>query len=316
MKILSVILNYKTAELTIKSAEAAVNALDYLNDQWKLIIIDNDSQDGSAEKISRALKDKQEKHPEWNQVHFVETGHNGGFGFGNNYAIRSALKSDSPPDYFYILNSDAFPAPTAIRNLSSYLDKHPEVGIVGSNIHGTDGQPHNTNFRFPSILSEIDSALHLGIVSKVLKNHTICLGTLISSQKVDWLAGASMMIRTKVFQEIGLFDETFFLYFEETDLCKRAANKNWETHYVHESKVEHIGSASTGIREISRIPKYWLNSRKYYFQKNHGKTYYFTATILHIILGTLWQIRRKIQKKPNNRPPKFIRDLACHMFKN
>ena len=85
-----------------------------------------------------------------------QTGHNGGFGFGNNYAIRLGLSWDDKPEYFYILNSDAFPEERAIKTLVDYLDGHPTVGIVGSYLHGPDGEPHTSAFRFFSLASEIE----------------------------------------------------------------------------------------------------------------------------------------------------------------
>jgi hypothetical protein len=85
--------------------------------------------------------------------------------------------------------------------------------------------------------------------------------------RVDWLAGASLMMRQSVLDRIGLFDETFFLYFEETDLCHRAARAGWPTDYVLESRVAHIGSASTGMKTWARIPQFWLDSRLHYFHQ-------------------------------------------------
>ena len=67
------------------------------------------------------------------------------------------------------------------------------------------------------------------------------------SGRVDWVSGASFMVRRQVFESVGMFDEDFFLYFEETDLCRRALSAGFETHYVRQARVQHIGSVSTGI---------------------------------------------------------------------
>lgn len=310
MKILAVILNYKTPEMTLKSADSAVLALNQITDDWRLTIVDNDSQDGSYELIKQAVLDKTEAY--WEKVDVVESGHNGGFGAGNNFAIRPALKMDLPPEYIYILNSDAFPDLNAIKHLVEHLDKNPKTGIVGSFIHGTDDVPHVTAFRFPTIFSELESGICLGIVSKILKNYIVPMGIPEMTQKVDWLAGASMMFRSAMLKQVGLFDEGFFLYFEETDLCKQASRKGWDTMYVKESKVAHIGSASTGMKDWQRIPRYWLDSRKYYYCKNHGRAYNHLATIARLLGGLFWQIRRRIQGKPDKSPPYFLGDLLKH----
>jgi GT2 family glycosyltransferase len=318
MKLLVIILNYKTADMTIESTESALNALKYLPCEWELVIVDNDSQDGSFEHISAAISDKKkvETTDNWQQVEIIESGHNGGFGAGNNFAIRRALASNNPPDYIYILNSDAFPDKDAIKLLSEHLNKNPGVGFVGSYIHGPDGDPHTTAFRFPTLFSEFETAIKLGLITKLFRNYVVPLGIPDSSREVDWLAGASMMMRTKVLREIGLFDETFFLYFEETDLCKRAKNSGWKTVYIKESKVAHIGSVSTGMKKWQRIPQYWLDSRRYYFQKNHGSVYYITATLLRLSGGVLWKARCLLQNKADPEPQYFLRDLAHHLFKN
>ena len=99
----------------------------------------------------------------------------------------------------------------------------------------------------------------------MLADHVVPLPVPDQSGAVDWLAGASMMMRAEVLEQIGLFDEEYFLYFEETDLCRRAALAGWPTHYVVESRVTHIGSVSTGMKVWDRIPEYWLDSRCFRF---------------------------------------------------
>lgn len=310
MKLLCIILNYKTADMTIQSAESAVQAMAPFADEWQLVIVDNDSQDGSFETISAAVSAKTDA--EWRNVSVVASGHNGGFGAGNNVAIKTALHQSIPPEYIYILNSDAFPEPKAIKELVDYLDLNPKTGIVGSYIHGTDGEPHCTAFRFPSILSELESSVRLGALTRVLKNHVVALGIPDTTTDVDWLAGASMMMRSSMLQQIGIFDETFFLYFEETDLCKRANNAGWLTTYVRPSRVAHIGSVSTGMKEWQRIPSYWLDSRQHYFRKNHGAVYAHIATATKILGEVIWKVRLKIQTKEDPSPPHFIKDLFKH----
>ncbi len=325
MKLLTVILNYKTAEMTLVSAEFAVKALNNFSHDWLLTIVDNDSGDGSYDVIKQAISNKEDAH--WQKVNVVKSGRNGGFGAGNNFAIKRALEMDSPPEYIYILNSDAFPDETAIKLLVEHLDKNPHVGIAGSYIYNTvsvpdisafrtDNVPDVTAFRFPSIYSEFEGGIGIGLVSKLLKNYVVPIGIPESTQKVDWLAGASMMIRSTMFKDTGLFDENFFLYFEETDLCKQANKKGWDSVYVKESKVAHIGSASTGMKEWQRIPNYWLDSRKYYFCKNHGRMYNNVATITLLIACIIWQVKRRIQKRPDVKPPYFFNDLFTHWIRN
>jgi GT2 family glycosyltransferase len=309
-KILIILLNYKTPQMTLRAARATVRAMRGL--QAELVIVDNDSADGSFEQMHEALLEA-----DWAQeapIRLVQSGHNGGFGAGNNVGIRMGMADGSPPDYVYIQNSDAFPEPDAIARLAQHLDAHPRAGMVGSYIKGEDGQVQLSTFRFPSVWSELEGSVRFGPVTWLLSNKSVPR-PMSETQEVDWLAGASVMMRQSMLDDIGLFDETFFLYFEETELCLRAARAGYERHYVHDSVVTHIGSASTGMGRWARVPQYWLNSRWYYFRKSHGPTYAVFATVMHLIGGTLWRFRRQVQRKSPADPPKFLRDLLIHDLK-
>ncbi|VDC27709.1 glycosyltransferase [Pseudogemmobacter humi] len=308
-RLLSVILNWRTPEMTLRAAEAALAALDGIG--GALTIVDNDSGDGSYERLSAEVAARgwdKGAHP----VRVLQSGHNGGFGAGNNFGIRAGLPGGERPDYVYVLNSDAFPARDAIRILLDHLERHPQTGFAGSHIHGEDGAPHQTAFRFPSVAGEFEAHLRLGLVSRWLAGSVVPLPVPVETTRVDWLAGASLMMRMDVLDRIGLFDERFFLYFEETDLCRRAALAGWPTDYLPASRVAHIGSVSTGMKTWSRIPGFWLDSRLHYFAKNHGRGYALAATAAAVLAGALWRARLMIQRKDRGDPPRYLRDMLNH----
>lgn len=309
-RVLVVSLNYRTAEMTLRSMRAALQAMDGLDAE--LVVVDNASGDGSFERITQAVATE-----DWARgasIRIVQSGVNGGFGAGNNVGIRAGMSDESAPDYVYLLNSDAFPAPDAIKLLYDHLESHPEAGLAGSYIHGEAGDPHVTAFRFPSVWSELEGAMRFGPVSRLLAGKSVPIGVPEATRRVDWLAGASIMMRQDVLDEIGLFDEVFFLYFEETDLCLRAARAGYETHYVRDSEVAHIGSVSTGMKRWARIPGFWLDSRWHYFTKNHGRAYTALATGMHALGGAFWRLRVLVQGKSPADPPQFLRDLIIHDF--
>ncbi len=312
-RLLTVILNWRTPEMTLRSAEAALTALQGID--GALVIVDNDSGDGSYERLGAEVAARG-----WatgpRQVRVLQSGRNGGFGAGNNFGIRAGLPDGTRPDYVYLLNSDAFPAPDAIRALLDHLETHPQTGFAGSYIHGPDGDPHRTAFRFPSILSEFEGQIRFGPVSRLLARHIVAQPIPQATTRVDWLAGASLMMRQSVLDRIGLFDETFFLYFEETDLCRRAALAGFPTDYVVESRVAHIGSASTGMKGWTRIPQFWLDSRLHYFTKNHGRAHAALASLATLAGGALWRLRLLIQRKDRGDPPRYLRDLAAHHLRH
>jgi GT2 family glycosyltransferase len=276
----------------------------------ELVIVDNDSADGSFEALSKGVAARG-----WTGVRVLQSGQNGGFGAGNNFGIRAGCSDGGTAEYVYILNPDAFPDAGAIGALVAYLDQNPCVGFAGSYIHGGDGAAHVTAFRFPSIASEFEGAARIGPISRLLTRAAVPLPLPEQSRAVDWLAGASLMMRMRVLEQIGLFDEGFFLYFEETDLCRRAKRAGWPTHYVRESSVTHIGSVSTGMKDWQRVPGYWFESRWYYFTKNHGRVYAVLATLAHLAGGVLHRARAAVQRKPVGDPPHFLRDLLRHDLK-
>ncbi|WP_103334281.1 glycosyltransferase [Pseudotabrizicola formosa] len=307
--VLTVILNWRTAEMTLRSATAALQAMQGID--GALVIVDNDSGDGSFERLTAEVAARG-----WDQgphgVRVLQSGRNGGFGAGNNFGIRAGLPAGQRPDYVYLLNSDAFPEPGAIRALLAHLETHPATGFAGSHICGEDGAPHHTAFRFPSIAGEFEQAARLGPITRLLRGSVVAPPLPVASGRVDWLAGASLMMRHRVLDRIGLFDETFFLYFEETDLCLRAARAGFPTDYVLESRVAHVGSVSTGMKTWQRIPRFWLESRMYYYTKSHGRAYALAATAAHVAGGLIWRLRALVQRRPVLDPPHYLRDMTAH----
>lgn len=304
MRLLAVLLNWRTPDMTLRAAEAALRAMEGI--AGALTIVDNDSGDGSWERLSAGLAQRA-----WapDRVRLLQSGRNGGFGAGNNQGIRAGLPDGGRPDLVYILNSDAFPDSDAIRALVAHLAAHPRCGLAGSRIQGEGGEPHLTTFRFPSALSELEGAARLGLLSRLLRDRAVPVPVPEATRRVDWLAGASLMIRQEVLDRVGLFDEGFFLYFEETDLCLRAARAGWETHWVRESVVTHIGSVSTGMKRWERTPEYWFDSRLRYFRKNGRPA---LATAAHVAGGLLHRARRGLAGRRAIDPPGTLRRLISH----
>lgn len=304
--VLTIILNWRTPEMTLRAAEAAVTAMEGI--EGAITIVDNDSGDGSEETLRAGVAARG-----WDRVRVIQSGRNGGFGAGNNVGIRAGLPGGVRPDYIYLLNSDAFPAPDAIRILRDHLDRHHKVGFAGSYVHGTDGAPHTTCFRFPTVWSELEAAAKTGPITRLLRRHVVPQPIPATPARMDWVAGASVMIRQDALDQIGLFDETFFLYYEETDLCLRGLRAGWPTDYNPASKVAHIGSASTGMGRWKRVPPYWFDSRSRYFRKNHGPLVAFSATLARVAGGLLFRLRRF--GRPTGEPEHFLRDLIAHSLR-
>ncbi|SEK91721.1 Glycosyltransferase, GT2 family [Roseovarius nanhaiticus] len=303
--ILVIVLNYRTAALSLVAAQHAVAAMEGLRGAVR--IVDNASGDGSAEIIEAGIAGAG-----WERVSLIKSPRNGGFGAGNNLAMRMGLPDGSAPDYIYLLNSDAKPRADAIRLLMEALEAAPEAGIAGSRTVGADGVLHRTAFRFPSILGEFEGSVRTGLFTRLLRDWVVPLPVPEDTARVDWVAGASLMLRGRMLDRIGLFDETFFLYFEETDLCLRAAREGWHALYVPQSEAEHLGSVSTGMQSWARTPGYWYDSRLHYYVQNHGRMYAVAATLSRAVGETIWRLRCGLENKSRRDPPGFLRDLLMH----
>ncbi len=305
------IVNYRTGGLVVdclRSLQAEMQAMP----GSRVVVVDNCSGDGSADQIAAAIASNG-----WGgfaELH--RSAVNGGFSFGNNMAVRPALQGAQPPAFYWLLNPDTCIRPGALHELVRFMQAHPRVGIAGSSLEGDDGEPWPFAFRFPSIWSELDSGLRLGPVSALLKKHVVARRMGSQAEQVDWLPGASMMVRREVFEQIGLMDEGYFLYFEETDFCLQAQRAGWECWYVPQSRVMHISGQSTGVTGKQavrrRLPTYWFDSRRRYFLKNHGRAY-AAATDLVWLLGFMtWRVRRALQRKPDNDPPRMLADFVAN----
>ncbi|MHB8815443.1 MAG: glycosyltransferase family 2 protein [Steroidobacteraceae bacterium] len=304
--IVVVIVSYRSAALTIES----VRALDAERTdpalRLRVVVVDNDSGDYPA--IAAAIVAN--GWATW--VSLLASPRNGGFAFGNNIGIGHAW-ADGRPDYVYLLNPDAQVRPGAVAALVRFLEDHPGAGIAGSAIENSDGSDWPIAFRFPSLLSELNDGLELGLVSRLLRNRTVARTMSGATERVDWVSGASMMIRTSVFEAIGGMDENFFLYFEETDFCWRAMRAAFTTWYVPEARVMHMRGRSTNLSMMEaspkRLPDCWFESRRRYFALRFGVPRAIAIDAVALAAHFFGALKRTILLRGHRGIPHFLRDL-------
>lgn len=306
--LLIVIVNYRTSQLVIDCLHSLQAEIAQFPSA-QVVIVDNVSGDGSVEQITAAIAEQQ-----WQSwVSLIVADRNGGYAYGNNVAIRPALAAVNPPDYVLLLNPDTVIRPQAIATLVEFMETHPQAGIAGSRLEDPDGTAQRSAFRFPTIWSEFDRGLQLGLVTQLLQKWVVAPPVVEVTSKTEWVAGASMIVRRSVFEAVGLMDEDYFLYFEELDYCLQAYRQGWECWYVPASRVVHLVGQSSGVTtptsQPKRLPTYWFESRQRYFVKNQGWWYAFFADTAWLIGYLLWIVRRWLQQKPNTDPPYQLQDF-------
>ena len=308
-RVLVVTVNFKTADLAIRSLASLEQERRNLA-ELRAVVVDNASGDGSGERLRSAVAER--NWADW--VRVVENPANVGFGAGNNLVLREELARPDPPDCFLLLNPDAFVDPGAVAALVDFLARNPRVGLAGPRTGKRRGEAGATAFRFPGILNSLDEGLHFGPLTRLLARWQLAPPPRREAHRTDWLSGGCVMIRREVLQEVGLFDEAFFLYFEEVDLSLRAARVGWESWYVPAATAVHEAGASTGAsagREVlRRMPRYWFESRRRYFLKNRGRVVCLAADMAFAAANALYNLRRVLTRAPRREPLGFWSDFV------
>lgn len=241
------IVNYNTCGLLRDCLESVIREA-----PGRVIVVDNASPDGSALMV-RA---------EFPFCQIIENPNNAGYGRAANQAVRA-----SSAKYILLLNSDTRVAAGALTALSDYLERHPQVGIAGPRLSGLDGELQRSCFPFPTLADLFLDVSHLsqliGRVPGVREGYARSWSH-DRDRRVPWVSGAALAIRRKAFDEVHGFDESFYMYYEETDLCYRMAQANWEIHFTPAAEIAHVGGASARQRPAEMTVQLYASLAHFY----------------------------------------------------
>lgn len=262
-----IIVNYNTKELLqgcIRSIFQNTKKVTY-----EIIVVDNNSIDGSQHMVKKTFPD----------VLLLCNKENVGFSRANNKAYRH-----SKGEYLVFLNSDTLILDSAIEKMINYLQSHPQVGIVGPKILNYRHQPFSSFQRFLDVKKLFLGSKYLKHVLNVERyrmNYPSYNFTAI--QDVEWVSGACLAVRRDVFEKVGFWDENYFLYYEDMDLCYQVFKSGYRVVYYPEAEITHLfgQSARKSTRNLKKINK---NSMKYYFKKNYPLVHYWIAVVYSYFL--------------------------------
>lgn len=248
-----VYVNYNMRNDVLASLSTLFRDLALATHGANVVVVDNsENRDGIREALAT----------EFPQVHYLDAGGNVGFGAGNNAAFRSF-----PASYYLAINPDTLVPPGAnlINRLVAYMEEHPEAGVIGPKLLNPDGSTQHSSFRFNLQSMLIKPIRHLKVHARIPaltraadallmkdfdRNHT---------RPVDWLLGAALFIRHEAAAKLGFFDERYFLYIEDCDLCHSIWAAGHEVHYVHDIIIHH--THERGSSKVSGAVRGFLKNR-------------------------------------------------------
>jgi N-acetylglucosaminyl-diphospho-decaprenol L-rhamnosyltransferase len=230
------------------SRELLLACLDSLHGtDAEIVVLDNASEDGSAAAV-------RERFPE---VRLIEQRHRAGFGANHNTVVRATTGR-----YVLVLNEDTTSGDWGFERMVAHLDASPRVAALAPRLVYPDGRLQASAWRFPSPARALLGLVTLGRAGIVQSGGG-------ETRDVDWAMAAALMLRREALDEVGLFDEGFFIYSEETDLCRRLRASGWRTQYFPDvTVVHHESQFSAGIPE-RRINEMW-RGRHRYWSKHHS----------------------------------------------
>jgi len=212
------------------------------NSDVEIVVLDNASEDGSAAAVRESFP----------AVRVIEQRHRAGFGANHNTVIRATTGR-----YVFVLNEDTTSEDWGFERMVAHLEANPRVAALGPRLVYPDGRPQASAWRFPSPPTAALGLLTLGRAGILQSGGS-------ETRDVDWAMAAALLVRREALEEVGLFDEEFFIYSEETDLCRRLRGAGWRTQYFPQvTVVHHESQFSVGIPE-RRINEMWRGRHRYW----------------------------------------------------
>lgn len=264
------IVNYKVGELVHQAIQSIEQ---HVQTPYEIIIFDNDSQDGSVESLAGKYK----------HTKVIASGKNRGFGTGNNRAYKYATG-----EYIFLLNPDTILFDDSVDRMIEFLRANSGVGMVSPKLLYEDGSLQRSIRKFYSFTGSLLDNRYMNPVIARFPFLTGVLPGLVNHhvmQETDWAKGAALLIRRKVIEEIGLFDEDFWIYGEEMDLCYRMGKAGWKKMYLPDCAIIHLEGKST-VQSSARM--FLMNYKgMYLFLKKH-----FPAKVLRNYHRRVWLFSR------------------------
>lgn len=241
-----IILSYNTKELLLTCLKSVFETTKEIC--FEVVVVDNNSHDGSPKAVRKAFPD----------VQVIENSENLGFAKANNIALR---QTKSP--YALLLNSDTILTKGAVKTMHDFMQANNDAGICSGQLLNENGTKQNSFAYFPGMLTLLFNESLINTLSPFRKNKHSITDTAV---KVDSCIGACILIKMDAVKKANFFDESFFFFFEETDLAIALHQNGWSSYIVPKAKIYHLGGQSVGHSIKSRL--LFSQSRRIYYKKH------------------------------------------------
>lgn len=257
----AIMVNWNTKDLVLASLRHLYGTAKNLS--MEVFVVDNGSSDGSVEMIRVAFP----------RVILIENNKNLGFARASNQALRRATGK-----YILLLNTDVMVREDTVVTLVDFMEKTPRAGVAGAQLLDPDGRKQNSFDNFPSLVTEgLNKSLLRILFPARFPSKRIPLSEPVA---VESVLGACMMVRGKAVGDVGLMDEDYFFFLEETDWCYRMRARGWGVYVVPQSQAVHFqGGTASRVKALARVEYY--RSRYLFFKKNRSP---LQARVLGVIL--------------------------------
>ena len=269
------IVNYNTCDL-LRECLGSVIA----QNPDEIVVVDSASTDQSVQMMKS----------EFPTIPLLALDENIGYGAASNRATAICQST-----YIILLNADTRMKPGSLKALSTYLSDHPQVAIVGPRILNPDGTLQTSCFHFPTPLHIFlyVSGLYRSIPGiPILKQRTLQKMTSEAARPVPWILGAALAFRREIVDGLGGFDEDFFMYFEEVDLCYRLFSEGKQTHFVPEAEIIHVSGGSTTQKRAWSSIQYFASLAQFY--RKHYSSFKLTAMVLSVKSVAIFKMARDL----------------------
>lgn len=284
-KLTVIIVNWNTRQLVLDCLDSIYS--NYINNDWNIVVVDNNSHDNSADAFEMSYPN----------IEVIRNKDNIGFAAANNQILK---RDDS--DFYLLLNSDTYVIGDVLQKSLDYIQSNENYGVMGCRVLNSDKSVQYTCSKFPTLKSKVEQVFQFSKLfgGKYKSDELMTDWHRDSEREVDVVTGCYLLIRNTVIQQVGILDEDFFFFGEETDWCYRIKKAGWKIQFSPVGEIVHYGSFSAQKLSYKRdlmlsgaIVRFFLKNRT----KTEAVLVYAVMFCFNVSRALVWIIKYGLNRK-------------------